>query len=120
MKCGYATCRYNKDNLCTHEDDGKLCKNVCSAVLGINEDGCEFCNKYHTPKGGVLGKHIPVKPTVSSKESSPDRAEIYISTIEEPCIMLFNQCLTAGYIDIKYCPMCGRKLNQEDEKVGAK
>jgi hypothetical protein len=114
MKCGYTTCRYNKENNCTNEDGGELCKNVCNAVLGINEDGCEFCNKYHLPNGNILGSNIPVKPTVPPKGTFPDSAEIHVSIIEEPCIMLLNHNSTTGYIDIKYCPMCGRRFKYYD------
>jgi hypothetical protein len=117
MKCGYTLCRYNKDKDCTHEDKGAECHYVLKSVLDVN-DGCEFCNKYHSPDGHTCGENIPVKPTVSSKKGlSLDGAEVHISPKEEPCIMLYNFHLTAGYIDIKYCPMCGRKLTYKETDI---
>lgn len=64
-------------------------------------------------------KYCDTKIGKTSKLTKGDEAEphdnfecnIFHSDEESPGILLWNNGFYCGYFDIKYCPMCGRKLD---------
>lgn len=73
---------------------------------------CDFCNYYHSPKGGVMGKEIKIKPNANptkltafeiGKHPGDDKYGLTVLEMNTPM----------GFIEINYCPLCGRKLSEE-------
>jgi hypothetical protein len=73
---------------------------------------CDYCDTYHSPKNGSMaGIDIKVNLAGNGKTVyTPDKAQVFVSKTESPAILLFHGMMACGYMDIKYCPMCGEKL----------
>ena len=74
---------------------------------------CPFCHdfwKYHKV-GSVHCRPIPFKPTASKTDFK--ECEIWLHEGETPCLMCFDRVGSGAYIDINYCPICGRDLRSE-------
>ena len=69
---------------------------------------CEFCEPRYFGTDVGVGKFIAFQQTTSKSEIRD--CAIMFHKNESPCIMVFDRCATGAYIDIEYCPMCGRKL----------
>jgi hypothetical protein len=110
MKCGYTLCRYNKDKDCTHEDKGAECHYVLKSVLDVN-DGCEFC---HGHKNKNKNKRLEVckemKLHKTANETDMRHCRIFLHETESPALMIIDRFGCGAFLDIEFCPMCGRKL----------
>ena len=70
---------------------------------------CDFCNKYHSIKGITIGKSIEINQCAT--ETDLKDCQVYLNKGDKPSIIIFDRYGAArGYFDIKFCPMCGRKL----------
>ena len=70
---------------------------------------CDFCNKYHSIKGITIGKSIEINQCAT--ETDLKDCQVYLNKGDKPSIIIFDRFGAArGYFDIKFCPMCGRKL----------
>lgn len=67
---------------------------------------CEYCDKYHSGKGLVMGKGILIKGNKMLTD-----CRITISPNEEPAMIIYSQGFSRGCINIRFCPMCGEKLS---------
>ena len=73
---------------------------------------CDFCNKYHSIKGITIGKSIEINQCAT--ETDLKDCQVYLNKGDKPSIIIFDRFGAArGYFDIKFCPMCGRKLEQQ-------
>jgi len=63
---------------------------------------CEYCTEQ-------FGKVINIKASPSGKESQPKEMQILQLPFDSPGIVLYRYGLAQGVVDIKYCPMCGKK-----------
>lgn len=81
----------------------------------LNREMCPYCHsayQYH-PEGSIHGKQVAFKPTASRTDFKD--WEIWQHEGETPCMMCFDRCGRGAYIDINYCPMCGRNLRGETD-----
>lgn len=62
---------------------------------------CDYCRE-------PIGKDIDVNKSPLLVENQPDKAFIMSSSI-----MLLKNSTAYGFIDVNYCPFCGRELNYE-------
>ena len=69
---------------------------------------CEYCEQAKSRKGLMLGKIMPF--IRAGYETDLRDMQVYIHDGEAPCLMAFDACGCGAYVDINYCPMCGRKL----------
>jgi len=77
------------------------------------QEMCPYCHsayQYH-PEGSIHGKQVAFKPTASRTDFKD--WEIWQHEGETPCVMCFDRGGSGAYIDINYCPMCGRDLRGE-------
>lgn len=73
---------------------------------------CDFCNKYHSTKGITIGKSIEINQCAT--ETDLKDCQVYLNKGDKPSIIIFDRFGSArGYFDIKFCPMCGRKWEQQ-------
>ena len=71
---------------------------------------CDFCKTYNGNK--IFGADIPIKKCANGTDLTD--AQIMGNRDDEvPGIVIYKGCRAAGYFDINYCPMCGRKLVEE-------
>ena len=73
---------------------------------------CEFCKNYDNNR--ICGANIPIQKCVN--ETNLTDAQIMMNTGDKlPGIVIYsNHCVARGYFDISFCPMCGRKLVEND------
>jgi hypothetical protein len=109
MDCHFTTCRFNENDKCTHEDNGAECKRVANAVLGIKENECEFC---HGQKNKTVEccKIMKLKKTAS--ETDMKDCQIFLHEKESPALMIFDRFGCGAFLEIEFCPMCGRRLRE--------
>lgn len=71
---------------------------------------CEFCKNYDNNR--IFGADIPIKKCAN--ETDLTYAQIMKNTGDKvPGIMIYKGYKAAGYFDIAFCPLCGRKLVEE-------
>lgn len=68
---------------------------------------CKYCTK-------PIGNDIDMEQSPDSKETQPNKAKIVQSKDNKPGIVLYRHGLAQGCFDIGYCPMCGRKLTENN------
>lgn len=76
---------------------------------------CEFCDYYHSSKGGVSGKQIKI----SKCANQTDLTDCQIHKGEnddEYSIVIFSYGMAKGYFNIKHCPICGIDLSSEENE----
>lgn len=61
---------------------------------------CDFCNKKNIEKITVAGKYL-CRLSISGK-----------SIVIEDMNMIGNEEATDDYLQIKFCPFCGKELNE--------
>ena len=103
----------NKAVICEHIDELPEVK-VIPVVRRISQEqaDCPYCHsayQYH-PEGSIHGKRVAFKPTESWTDFKD--WEICLHDGETPCMMCFNRGGSGAYIDINYCPICGRDLRE--------
>ena len=73
---------------------------------------CEFCDKYHSQKGMIIGKGIAINKCAT--ETDLKDCQVYLHGEDKPSIIIFDKSgMGRGYFNISFCPMCGRKLVEE-------
>lgn len=71
---------------------------------------CNFCKDYSENR--IFGADIPIKKCAN--ETDLTDAQIMKNTGDKvPSIVIYKGCKAAGYFNIAFCPMCGRKLVEE-------
>lgn len=72
---------------------------------------CEFCS-YKNNTFIIYGKEIKINKC--AKETDLTEAQVMRNRDDEvPGIVIYKGHSAAGYFDINYCPICGRKLVEE-------
>ena len=71
---------------------------------------CEFCNKYHSVKCGIVGAEIKIGKC--DNETNLTGCQVVISKNDNPTLIIFSHGIAMGDLDIKFCPMCGRELSE--------
>lgn len=97
MECHRQDCRY-WDNGCTDKKEFDICMSAIADVQG-NAEGCEYC--------------ITHPQTANIGNVTIDVTRIHGCRIVKNHsfgLLIDNSANKFNYIDIKYCPMCGRKL----------
>lgn len=69
---------------------------------------CEFCNMKISNKGIGYGPNVKLIKTLS--ETSMDECQIYFSKDKHASLLIWDNLGKASFLNIKYCPICGRKL----------
>lgn len=70
---------------------------------------CEFCDYYHSSKGGVSGKEIKIQKC--AEETHLTDCQVYKGENDNNySIIIFSKGKGEGYFDINYCPICGSEL----------
>lgn len=72
---------------------------------------CEFCDYYHSTKGGVSGKSIKISKCAN--ETDLTDCTVVSSENDNPCMAIFSNGMAKGYFEVAYCPICGEKLSNE-------
>ena len=107
----------NKAVICEHIDALPEIKVIPVARrISQEQDDCPYCHsayKYH-PEGSIHGKRVAFKPTASRTDFKD--WEIWMHEGETPCMMCFDCGGSGAYIDINYCPICGRDLRGDGEQ----
>lgn len=68
---------------------------------------CDFCKDYDDKR--IFGANIPIQKCAS--ETNLTDAQVMKNRDDTvPGIVIYKGCRAAGYFDIAFCPMCGRKL----------
>lgn len=75
---------------------------------------CDFCNYYHSPKGGVIGKEIKIKPNANPTKLTAFEIGKHPGD-DKYGLTALEMHMPMGFIEINYCPICGRKLSEEAE-----
>ncbi len=77
-----------------------------------SEVECMHCKEKN--KNIIWGKDLEfVKSSSSNEQSNRYKSVIMQGKDDEKAgIMFFDYGTTKGYIDINYCPICGRKLGE--------
>ena len=77
---------------------------------------CKYCNK--TDESCISGAYLKVIPTKSTKEKQlypfyyKPNCFILKGTKDKKAGLMMDNLETCYYIDINYCPMCGKKLGE--------
>ena len=71
---------------------------------------CEFCDYYHSTKGNTAGKEIKIHKCAN--ETDLTDCQVICSDNDRPALIIFSYGAAKGYINIEFCPLCGRKLNK--------
>ena len=71
---------------------------------------CDFCNKYNNSRGGYSGCSIKCKSTASGITDIDNVFILRSSGDEKAGFMMQDKKQRISFIDINYCPICGRKL----------
>lgn len=74
------------------------------------QGGCDFCDYYSSYFGGKVGKDIKIKPCVNEMDLT-DCTIAKHKDDKKYGIDIFANGTAKGYIEIDFCPMCGRKLD---------
>lgn len=73
---------------------------------------CQYCDKSQK-------KNIIINKSPNNKETQPNQAMIIQAQGDTPGIVLFRYGLAQGYFDINYCPICGRRLSEQEGLHGS-
>lgn len=107
----------NKAVICEHIDALPEVRVIPIVRRIIQEQAdCPYCHsayQYHR-EGSIHGKQVSFKPTASRTDFKD--WEIWMHEGESPCMMCFDRGGSGAYIDINYCPICGRDLREDGEK----
>lgn len=72
---------------------------------------CDYCNKFQSIKGITIGESVKIKQCAA--ETDLKDCQVYIHDGDKPSIIIWDENGTArGYLEIEFCPMCGRKLEE--------
>lgn len=69
---------------------------------------CNFCKDYSENR--IFGADIPIKKCASETDLKDDAQIMKHTGDKVPGIVIYKGCKAAGYFNIAFCPMCGRKL----------
>lgn len=78
---------------------------------------CKYCNE--SEENHISGSYLKVIPTKSTKETEAYRPIYYKPRCfilkgkkDKKAGLMMDNLETCYYIDINYCPMCGKKLGE--------
>lgn len=72
---------------------------------------CDYCNKSHSIKGITIGESVKIKQCAT--ETDLKDCQVYLHDGDEPSIIIWDKNgMARGYLEVKFCPMCGRKLEE--------
>ena len=71
---------------------------------------CEFCEPKEIKNGWGVGKEICLYKTAS--DANIRDVQIMYHKNECPALMVFDTSGRAMYMDISYCPLCGKRLEE--------
>ena len=72
---------------------------------------CKFCENWHD-ENTICGADIKIYKCAN--ETNLTEAQILKNVRDnKPGIVIFANAATMGYLNIEFCPMCGRKLVEE-------
>ena len=69
---------------------------------------CEYCERPKSHKGFMVGQEMYLNKTAANTDMRS--MQVWLSDEEAPCLMVWDAMGRGAYVDIVYCPMCGRKL----------
>ena len=76
-------------------------------VLHERKYSCKYCH-------GEKTHNVEICPPIKLKETASKTdmvdCQIVLDDFDDPAIMIFESFGRAAYFDIRYCPICGRKL----------
>ena len=75
---------------------------------------CEYCESQHTCKGNFFGKDIKMPLAFNQKGQKNCNIIKYLGE-KKYQITIFDGCVPDCYVEINYCPMCGRDLRGKSE-----
>lgn len=70
---------------------------------------CEYCKVSQNSKVSICK---PIKAKKTATNTNIADLQIYIHREDGSSLMIFDTLCRASYIDINFCPICGRKLNE--------
>ena len=70
---------------------------------------CKFCNS-HLSKGVEIGEDYPIKPCANGD------LKVRAKYMDGGIVLFRNLHTASGYFDINFCPICGRKIDKNDEQ----
>lgn len=77
---------------------------------------CEYCQREKSHQGIMYGKEMPFKKT--AVDSNMKDIQVWLHDGEAPCMMAFDRAGRGAYVDVNYCPMCGRDLRNKKSDNG--
>ena len=79
---------------------------------------CEFCREWKS-KDTICGSEIPIY-FCGNKDSTLTEAQVLKNCADDrPGIVIYSHGKAMGYFDIRFCPMCGRKLSDKHHSDNA-
>lgn len=76
----------------------------------IQQGGCDFCDYYSSSSGGKAGKDIKIKSCANETDLT-ECTIIKHRDDEKYGMEICANGMAKGYIEIDFCPICGRKLD---------
>lgn len=74
---------------------------------------CKFCREWHG-EDTICGSEMPIFPC-GNRNSKLTEAQLLKNTADDDTgVVIYEQGKPSGYFKIRYCPMCGRKLVEDD------
>lgn len=120
MECYKKNCKYNQNNLCLVKPHYDKCMSAISTILG-NDDivnvTCSFCDAFHAPVGDWMsGQPVSVR-YIDDNDIDVDNISLIKDESNNKAVMLINNHQQKScYVNISFCPMCGKRLFNEDSK----
>lgn len=73
---------------------------------------CDYCNKFHSTKGITIGESVKIKQCAT--ETDLKDCQVCLHDGDKPSIIIWDKNgMARGYLKIEFCPMCGRKLEEQ-------
>lgn len=70
---------------------------------------CEFCKEWQN-KDTICGSEMPIYPC-GNRNSKLTEAQLLKNTADDDVgIVIYERGVASGYFNIRYCPICSRKL----------
>lgn len=109
LDCDYRSREIGRLNAC---GKGHIPFVKCEDFVDENEpQGCEFCHgEKHKNKPNIICKAIPLQKTAN--ETDMKDCQIFLHETDSPALVVFDRFGKAAFININFCPICGRKLEE--------
>lgn len=80
---------------------------ILVAYLHDRKHGCKYC---HGQKNDEVEICPPIKLKETACKTDMKDCQIILDDYGDPALMIFNKTGAGSFLEIRYCPMCGRKL----------